>query len=481
MAFEIIENTIYGFLNIVFLFIEKVNIMAKLTLEKCKEIASQYFYKKDLITNYYSVYKKIKKEKWDNVCFSHMRAAPSVHKIYSYNVCQQVVSNYNTLQEFRQKEPPVYNAIIRNRWNELLEKLSKGKNYPNGYTYEMCKNKASEFEYLKDFRVMAAPYYRRVLKCQWLDILDGLKRTSSNYKRLIYAYEFPILNKAYIGLTYNISNRNKEHHLRGTLFNFTKENGIKDFKPKILEDNIDYNIAGEREEFYMQEYIKKGWKLINKARAGSLGGDILKKEIIVCFDKVGNLLKKCEIKEMCDYAKIDKSLLRICLRGTNKSSHGFRFFTEKKWRDMGSPQKIDEWEAPNSVFPIAILDKNMNLIKKCETKKECKEFIGYTTISNNIYMLEKHLLLTAKEYKICYYEDYEKYVKNIYTIYDPKIPKNKKLFLVTEEEKKDKNFLKQFFVLKKWQEKRMEERHLKNAKDLTKRKSKRINYEKYFI
>lgn len=42
-------------------------------------------------------------------------------------------------------------------------------------------------------------------------------------------------------------------------------------------------------------------------------------------------------------------------------------------------------------------------------------------------------------------------------------------------------FLKQFFVLKKWQEKRMEERHLKNAKDLTKRKSKRINYEKYFI
>lgn len=66
--------------------------MAKLTLEKCKEIASQYFHKKDLIINHYNIYKKIKRKKWDNVCFSHMKPAPSAHKIYSYNICQLPLS-----------------------------------------------------------------------------------------------------------------------------------------------------------------------------------------------------------------------------------------------------------------------------------------------------------------------------------------------------------------------------------------------------
>ena len=103
----------------------------------------------------------------------------------------------------------------------------------------------------------------------------GFRVIGDLYKRCIYAIEFED-NHVYVGLTYNIDIRIEKH------FNNPKKSSAgkhhinnPNVKVKInkLTEYIDVNESGKLEEFYINKYKSKEWIILNKAKAGGLGGN----------------------------------------------------------------------------------------------------------------------------------------------------------------------------------------------------------------
>ena len=99
--------------------------------------------------------------------------------------------------------------------------------------------------------------------------------TRGNKQRIIYAYEFEEAHAAYIGLTFKMEVRNKRHHKEGAVFDFAKLHNIEIPKPKILTDYMDQEEASIQEGVWLQKYKDEGWKILNRFKTGSLGGQEL--------------------------------------------------------------------------------------------------------------------------------------------------------------------------------------------------------------
>ena len=110
------------------------------------------------------------------------------------------------------------------------------------------------------------------------EMTNHLERGHCKLERLIYAYEIYIEGikpHAYIGLTYNLKARDRQHLQGGerdSLWRFCKEHNIPMPKPKILLDNVSENGASRMEAFYEKQYRERGFETINVAKCGSLGG-----------------------------------------------------------------------------------------------------------------------------------------------------------------------------------------------------------------
>jgi len=107
-----------------------------------------------------------------------------------------------------------------------------------------------------------------------------MTETKNPRKRYIYAFEF-IDNHAYVGLTYNI-NKRKNQHLNIIYNNSLKKSAVFDY---ICESNLipEFKILTKEpineldavimENYYISEYRKNNWILLNKMKGGGLGGN----------------------------------------------------------------------------------------------------------------------------------------------------------------------------------------------------------------
>ena len=119
-------------------------------------------------------------------------------------------------------------------------------------------------------------WFRR--KCLLEEMTCHLEYGHGNLERLIYVYEIYIDGMkphAYIGLTYNLEARDKQHLYQGkrdSLWKFCKEHNVAMPKPKILMDYVPEDEASQMEAFYEKQYREKGFETINVAKCGGLGG-----------------------------------------------------------------------------------------------------------------------------------------------------------------------------------------------------------------
>jgi predicted GIY-YIG superfamily endonuclease len=94
-----------------------------------------------------------------------------------------------------------------------------------------------------------------------------------DYDRIIYAYIFEETNSIYIGLTKNFKQR---HSIRKS----TKNDSVMKYinktklKPKIkfLTNFISAKEAQIKEQEFINKYRSENWNILNKQKAGSLGG-----------------------------------------------------------------------------------------------------------------------------------------------------------------------------------------------------------------
>jgi hypothetical protein len=284
----------------------------KHTKEEILESSKKYQNQRDWLNNEPNIftcasgYRKYDKEFWEK-CISHMEYIFKPNGYWTYERCKEITDQLNTFSELNNPEySSIYNAIKRNGWNDLLEHLEQDYRPKGFWNYENCKEEALKFNNRSDFSTAkngSASAYQTIMKNGWLELLSHMKPKATLKERIIYCYEFTENKTAYVGLTYNIKRRHKAHSglekrygkITSSVYHFSQKTGETPKLVILTKSKITEEEAPKIEGFYIEIYRKNGWTLLNKAKAGSLGGGFRK-------------WTKKNIKKITDECKTDSEL-----------------------------------------------------------------------------------------------------------------------------------------------------------------------------
>jgi len=196
--------------------------------------------------------------------------------IWTKELCQKEASKYVTKKEFIINSHSAYNKSRSNGWlNEICSHMFQIKKPKEYWTKEKCQDEALKFKTRGEFSKESVSAYSKAWDKDWLDeICQHMKYFGNKFKRCVYVYEFSD-KFAYVGLTFNMDCREKQHNKRGPVFQHSKI--TQDIAIlKQLTDYIDIESAKNKESEYAKYYIDNGWKLLNSAKTGACGGGIRK-------------------------------------------------------------------------------------------------------------------------------------------------------------------------------------------------------------
>jgi hypothetical protein len=288
------------------------------TKEEILESALKYENQRDWISNEPSVFNGAShyrrtgssdedKEFWLS-CINHMEYVFKPNGYWTYEKCEEITKNYSIHSEFCKDYPNVYSIIHKYNWVELLSHMQHitingnvRQFYENFDTIEKCTEEALKYKTRSEMCKNSNYAYSVILKNNWDKICFAhMKRQMTLKERVIYVFEFNTTTPkyAYIGLTCQIERR-KKAHLYGTekgkssVFEKIKEiNVIPEFK-LLTSTSVKEEDAPEIESMWVEKYRDMGYTLLNKAKAGSLGG--MKSKFT--YDYFLKLKEGCENRE----------------------------------------------------------------------------------------------------------------------------------------------------------------------------------------
>lgn len=151
--------------------------------------------------------------------------------------------------------------------------MNRKKRKPKDYWSKgKCKEKISQFKYVRDFREKYPGAYVACKRNKWWDELGSdLLHSGNRFNKCIYAYEFPD-NHVYIGLTYNIDER-KENRKKDTYDQVTIRIKMTRLEPNIIQltDYIPVEESRIKENYFIDKYRSEGWLILNKNNGGAIG------------------------------------------------------------------------------------------------------------------------------------------------------------------------------------------------------------------
>ena len=144
---------------------------------------------------------------------------------------------------------------------------------------------SKQYQSKTEFKKYDKEAYKKALENGWLYDMDWLtvkKYNKHSYCVCVYVDEEN--NVAYVGLTVDKNRRHKEHKsgyfykrkVKSPVFEYFNSIGKDIPEPIYLEENLTSIEAQEKECYWVNEYLNKGYVLLNKGRTGknigSLGG-----------------------------------------------------------------------------------------------------------------------------------------------------------------------------------------------------------------
>ena len=255
------------------------------------------------------------KNTWCKTCYHKSIRSKNAgsYRGYSEHYAKEVIKTYSALKDFRVHESGLYSWLIRHDLLSLTRELSRQKMNKKKYTKQELIEIAQNYSDFKDFRTNETGVYSVAVKRGIIqEITSHMERQGSLFKRAVYIFEFED-KTAYIGITYDYNVRLREH----TLY-------VKGRKPtavyKKIKDGYKYEYyeqgkwlpkreAIRSEAWWMNYYIRIGWKLLNTAKAGSLGGRerVWNKEKVLSLAVSSKSMTRSMFKEeypgACAYAR----------------------------------------------------------------------------------------------------------------------------------------------------------------------------------
>jgi hypothetical protein len=212
--------------------------------------------------------------------------------------CFEESIKYNTRTEFQIKNPSAYISSRKNGWlNDICYHMIEKIKPPGFWTKNKCLEESSRYKTRSEFNKFSSKAYQHAWQNGWLDeICSHMQLFGDKYKRCIYAYEFSD-NSAYVGLTFNINIRHSNHisNMKSPVYNKINQN-LK-YKFKKLSIYLDIDKAKELEKYYVDEYKKNKWLILNKAKTGGTGGKLIKWTKEKCEEESLKYETKSEIKK----------------------------------------------------------------------------------------------------------------------------------------------------------------------------------------
>jgi hypothetical protein len=245
----------------------------KWSYDKCKAYALTCETKNEFRNKYHGAMKYSKKHGFFEEICSHMHI---LRNNWTKEKCQEEALKYNYRKDFFKYSNDAYTYAIRHNFLDDICNHMKILRKKNGYwTKENCQEEALKYNSKKDFMNNSSSAYVLSLRNNWTnEICTHMDIVGNRYKKCIYVWKFED-NSAYIGLTYNMKERIRQHKkdIKSSVFKQLKlYNGVC----KQLTDYIDVELSKIEEENFLNIYKENGWFILNKAKTGTVGSGIRK-------------------------------------------------------------------------------------------------------------------------------------------------------------------------------------------------------------
>ena len=246
----------------------------KWTKEKCQDEALKYNHRFNFKKGNGSAYNSAYFNNWlDDIC-SHMTEIYKPKNYWTKENCQKESLKYDYRIDFKLNSSVCYSKAIELKCLGEITSHMHSNNKQNNLTKEQCKEESLKYKTKTEFCKKSSSFYKKSLNNNWLDeICDHMIKLGDNFKRCIYVYEFGD-NSAYIGLTYNLENRNYRHMNIQKNSSVIKHIKMTNLIPKLIQltDYIFIEDAKLLEGKFVEEYRKNGWIILNKNKTGGIGG-----------------------------------------------------------------------------------------------------------------------------------------------------------------------------------------------------------------
>jgi hypothetical protein len=191
---------------------------------------------------------------------------------WTFDMVKDRAINYTKLDDFRNNEKKAYSAAITKGWIDDIKKMFTDYNIL--WTKDMAIDLAKRYNNRNEFRLNHPKAYKAVITNKWGDeAFKDMQYLGNMYSRAVYSFEFPD-KTAYVGLTLNIDKRKIQHIHKTSNSPVAKYRNLTGQEPifKIISNGyVESSEAQNIENCTINDYKLRGWKVLNKAKAGGLG------------------------------------------------------------------------------------------------------------------------------------------------------------------------------------------------------------------
>lgn len=204
----------------------------------------------------------------DDVC-SHMEWFGN--KEYSLEESKKIALNYETKIDFLMNNRNIYITTHRNGW---LNEITKHMNGRILHSLESCQKEALKYKSSSEFYYNSPNCFSSAYKNGWLkEICLHMERPKAlDSPRLIYVFEFSD-NHAYVGLTKNpiIREKIRKQDKNDAVELYKLKTGLEPIYLELTE-YMPAEEAQKKEIEFVDKYKNNNWNMLNRNKAGVLGG-----------------------------------------------------------------------------------------------------------------------------------------------------------------------------------------------------------------
>ena len=252
--------------------------------EHCKDECKKYTTIKELRRNNAECYNSVIRNDWKNDFFIIKHKAVKDYGYWNNKLnCIEEAEKFSSMTELKDKSNGCYASILKHNWeNDCFPEFKKKK--PKGFwdIKENCIVEAKKYRNISEFQRHSYGAYHSVKKNGWKDEINNLYDKTIMYHsydekiHLVYVYLFVDYNTFYVGRTNNLKRRHQQHisDNNDTVYKYCIDKGIEIPPYVILKEDLTATESQYYEDFYLKEYINKGWRPLNKAVTGVNKGSL---------------------------------------------------------------------------------------------------------------------------------------------------------------------------------------------------------------